>query len=78
MWAVLPARLVGFGAVGMPARLVPGRRMAPRGRCAECRRSLGTGALGGVVGVGAYGAEGPGVDGVGRGSGTRLCGGAFE
>ena len=31
LWAVLPARLVGRGAVGMPARLVPGLADGPPG-----------------------------------------------
>ena len=79
-WAVLPVRPVGRGAVGAPARLVPGPADGTPGRCAGCRRSLGTGALSGVVGVGVYGAEellGPGAGGVYRGSGTCLCGRAF-
>ena len=67
-WVVVP--------LGWWLGLCQGRWMAPPGRCPGCRRSLGTGALGGVVGAGA-GAEGPGVGGVRRGSGACLCGGAF-
>ena len=82
-WAVLPVQLVAGGSwccwnAGSACAGAGGWH--PRGRCAGCRCSLGTGAPGGVVGVGAYGAEGllgPGADGVGRGSGTCLCGRTF-
>ena len=56
--------------------LCRGRRMVPWGQRAGCRWSLGTGAPGGDVHVGAHGAEGslgPGAGGVGWGSGTYLC-----
>ena len=53
-----------------------GLQVVSRGRCAG-RRSLGIGALGGVVSVGVHGAGGPGDGGVGRGSGTCLRRGAF-
>ena len=78
-----PYRQSGWWVVVLLGRrlsLCRGRRMAPWARCAGCRWSLGTGALGGVVAVGTYGAEGslgPGAGVVGRGSGTCLCGGAF-
>ena len=71
-----PHRLPGWpvlGPLGCRLALCRGRRMVPRGRCAGCCRSLGTGALRGLTDVGVHGAKGPGVGGVGRGSGTCLC-----
>ena len=68
-WGVVP--------VGRRFGLCRGLQVVSRGRCAGRRRSLGIGALGGVVGVGVHGAGGPGAGGVGRCSGTCLRWGAF-
>ena len=81
LWAVLPVRLVGRGIDGVLVWPVPGLADGTLGRRAGRRWSLGTGAPGGDVAVGAHAAEGllgPGAGGVGRGGGTSLCGRAVR